>query len=444
MTKVAFSVEGEWVTEHIRSMFWDDRRDYAEIEDTAATLFGFPSVHDMEPDMARTFQKNLADIIECRKRFSGINSFTLEDEPDELYRPMSIALREAQEREAISAIRADIEIHPYKYLDPWSTMKSVDIAKMLWQNKFSNSLDGIFDFQNFMRSRFWGSGASSYFEGAFTGTDCGLWLMSHPTLIYRAGGRASVEAENFWDNICQMTENDPDLAHRNARYIESASLDPNSMYFDRDKWNAHQEYLQQVRGNYDRYLVEQGRKMLGEPSRTTDEEYNAMTPAQFDKSDFYRIERSSYVEREDIYNYTGFPDDIALAYGLVDRSGRWYSCAFAGHERKAEAILITNWQDFDFSDADEYINDHGRKYPSSAKDVDCRMDAAAFCSSHDVLTFIIEKCGFIAIRWLPTTGTYLTYPSDPKWKATSAQKNMIWDAAVKHELEFACGEEVII
>ena len=65
-----------------------------------------------------------------------------------------------------------------------------------------------------------------------------------------------------------------------------------------------------------------------------------------------RQEQTEEKPNSDQLNRTTSPDDFLSEYGLIDPSGNYYSCSFAGHHTKAHYILKARERKFyDFDEA---------------------------------------------------------------------------------------------
>lgn len=65
-----------------------------------------------------------------------------------------------------------------------------------------------------------------------------------------------------------------------------------------------------------------------------------------------RQEQTEEKPNSDQLNRTTSPDDFLSEYGLIDPSGNYYSCSFAGHHTKAHYILKSRERKFyDFDEA---------------------------------------------------------------------------------------------
>lgn len=104
--------------------------------------------------------------------------------------------------------------------------------------------------------------------------------------------------------------------------------------------------------------------------------------------------------------------------GIISPEGDFYPADFGSHETVAYHILC--------SKAEE-LGETSREYDSGAKFWNGDIG--------DALDTIIAK-GWIAARWLATTGKYIEYQGrydvTSKWRPTKQQKDVIWNLIGKH------------
>lgn len=77
-----------------------------------------------------------------------------------------------------------------------------------------------------------------------------------------------------------------------------------------------------------------------------------------------RQEQTEEKPNSDQLNRTTSPDDFLSEYGLIDPSGNYYSCSFAGHHTKAHYILKARKESFMISTKPwtNYILTDGRSF----------------------------------------------------------------------------------
>jgi hypothetical protein len=104
--------------------------------------------------------------------------------------------------------------------------------------------------------------------------------------------------------------------------------------------------------------------------------------------------------------YVILPDEYDHWEGLIAPNGDFYSCEFGGHNTKAYFIIATK--------------------PELFPNIDVTT-----LSMTDALDDIL-KYGWCATRYMPMIGNYINVPANGR--VTNAQKNAIFDAKVKHDI----------
>lgn len=115
------------------------------------------------------------------------------------------------------------------------------------------------------------------------------------------------------------------------------------------------------------------------------------------------------------------PDDLIEWQGLIDPAGHFYSCGFGGHNVKAYNLITHLLSNKRFPELT----------PSELKlfHADKALD-------------ILVAHGWCATRYLPGSGNFVTFPTSGR--ITSAQRNTIWDAIVKHQIHLDYTDPILL
>lgn len=287
----------------------------------------------------------------------------------------------------VAKIEKDMEINPLRYVDPYSTIKSIKIAK----EKNVCSYRDVYDY--FCYSEFDFNKVNDL-TIHYSHTECGLWLLNlsnAPEFIAKCYGKPapfedSYEAELFWEKIYEKIEDfeNPDFKERNQRYLASKRI--------REK---KKESLKKLETEF----FEKTKKEEQEKIKDWDE----MSSDEF----------IQYLMNNDPGNLDVriIPDDMEKFEGLISPKGDFYSCNFGGHNGKAYYIMIAFYDKFGYSS---------------------RNEARLKLQTDKALDKLIES-GWIATRYLPSRGSYISYKHDIYFTPTKEQKKTAWDAIVKHD-----------
>lgn len=390
MEKLYFKVEGEFVCELARTMFWDDNRPYEASEELLLSCLGTSEITMAEK------KQIVQSIIEGRKKLVGVNCFDLIDDGENV-RPITLKITKLQEKLDLKQIEEDMSIHPLLYVDPYSTVKSIRAAEDHYTILSYDDAYNYFCFNEFDYHRL------DEFPAYQSETMCGLWLLQEPDLVMRANkGPRAYHDETFWERIYeQIKTRKGSFTERNERYLGSLRIKESR----RSERLAREKESEQLASD----CVEQ---ILNSNKNSQEDLIDKMSYGEY----------AAYLKEEEPgrLDYNVNPDDINKFEGLIDKNGDFYSCEFGGHNIKAYHIMITYWDQFDFK---ELIGE----------EIHSRMEAWIALYSDKALD-TITKAGWMATRYLPTIGCYLSYDTDNiMFHATKAQKDTIWEALTKHE-----------
>lgn len=396
MEELYFKVEGEFICDLARTMFWDDDRPYEACEELLLSCLGTDEISLDEKKIIAQ------DILEGKKKLIGINCFELVDDNENI-RPITNKIKQLQDKLQLKRIKEHMESNPLLYVDPYSTIKSLKAAKEYKQISTYEDAYKYFCFSEFDFDY------SNEYVDYQSETMCGLWLLHEPELVLKVNGKPiDYYDDSFWDRLYEYIKNRKgSFLERNQRYLGNLRINEN-----RRAENVKRE----------KEAEELGKEAFAslKASIKTDnlDEIEHRSPINEMSYDEY----AAYLKETDPLEigYDVKPDIIINFEGLIDPKGNFYSCDFGGHNLKAYNLLLTYWDQFDFKTL------IGREIKSRTEVKMLHMDKA--------LDAIIEA-GWIATRYLPCRGHYLSYKDDILFKATKAQKDTIWEALTKHEVK---------
>ena len=226
--KLQWSIDGEWLTDFVRNMFWNEDKPY---EDVAKILS-----ECIQTDDTVVKDRIVQDIIEGRKKFVGVNEFELVDD-NEFVRSLASKINELKKENAILKIKNEIQIHGIDYVDPYSVIKSIDAAI---EANIVTAEECIcwfhypdWDFHTALRDR---EDLITLSE-ASEPTEAGLWLLNRPEVVYKATNNDEVRvgSKEFWDNIYEITKNWEGFEFRNKLYKMQRQLEDENVDFSESK-----------------------------------------------------------------------------------------------------------------------------------------------------------------------------------------------------------------
>lgn len=331
METMHFSIEGGFITDLVRTWFWEEQKPIQTCIDLIASCVSGASTEEI--------QQISTAILEGRKKFTGINIFTLEDD-NKRVRPLLDKIKQEERERGILMIRQEMLADYRKYIDRWATIKTCDRLTLAqkgiltfadcrnWFTTFpSKILPGeredilVTDQRN----------PNCKIPLFDTPTMGGLWLINDPGLVYNCckGDVAQIGKPDFWKAVYEAVKDNPAFADRNERYL--FSIRPKPSFEERMK-----------------ALMKAPPEGKGEP------EYG--TPKWLD----YKYQTTKDVE------YRMIPDDLEYWEGLIAPNGDFYSCKFGGHNHKAYNLVIYYPNRFpkppetlDASNALDFIREHG-------------------------------------------------------------------------------------
>ena len=275
---IGFQISGEFITNIARQWFWDENKDYEIVEELLLNSL-------ITDALTLEERKDIAlSIIEGRKKLTGINSLSLEDDGENI-RPIYKKINELKRRTKIKEIEEDIELNPINYIDEYATNKSYKLFLDMANNKDDEDFYSFISIENIQ----------DYFFDEQTcnnTTKSGLWLLEKANLIFDLIGEPLTQnnRHSFFEKLYEHLKEtkDEDILKRQRNYEKYKKV----LSLDLDKTTDLPAYKKED------YL-------FGEP-----------------KLDYYRR-----------------PDDQIKDLAWVNKYGDWYSCEFGGHQLKAEVIV---------------------------------------------------------------------------------------------------------
>ena len=379
MEALHWKIDGEFICNLARIWFWDENRPYEKSEELLISEMGTDEISLEEK------KKIAQDIIEGKKKLVGINTFTLKED-NEKVRLITEKIEELKRKLLIDEIKNHIKLYAIRYVDPYSTVKS-------FQSAIENNIttyDEVYDY--FCFNEFDYDKENNLLE-SHSKTKCGLWLLDHPEIVADYYGKTaplenSDEAKEFWESIYNAIKDIEDDAfkERNKFYttimkIKEENRKRKQKYFDKQYQKIKQMYLE----------IDQK-----DPMNMTEDEYTS-----------YLIEQNP----GDI-NYRIIPDNYEEFDGLISPKGEFYSCQLGHHNIKAYNIILTKFKEFGYQTREE---------ANKSVKIDKALDKLILYN-------------WMATRYLPGIGAYLTYREDLNFKATDEQKDVIWKTIAKHNV----------
>lgn len=281
-----WSISGEFITDIVRSWFWDENKPYETCEELLLNCL-------INPKLTLEDRKNIArDIIEGRKKITGVNELTVENDGKNI-RPIQTKIKELMHKNKIYEIERHIDNNPICYVDPYATSKSIKAltegitryrndynTKEILETYFCYHTNGITDEPMY----------DMPLSDINKPSRCGLWLWENPEIIVTICEEKNTQpgTPDFWEGIYEYTKDKPEFHERNMRYLAEKRIISN------DISTTHTN---------DRIID----KPTGKP-----------------------------VE----------PSGLKSWIGLVDPQGHFYSCEFAEHETLAYKIIAGSPEKF--------------------------------------------------------------------------------------------------
>lgn len=420
MERIAFKVDGGFITTIARTWFWDENKPYEICEELLFNCLG--GTESTRDELKWIVQQ----ILEGRKKLVGINEFELIDDNENI-RPLSTKINNQFRKINIERIRTDMHNYMIAYVDPYSTVKSIKAAKQYDVYTFEQCQtwfwysDSDIDYR-YMRP--WNPGENMLLEEG-DDTNLGLWLYLYPDIVYDIKSETDTTPSDpdFWNTLYEKIKDDSRFQSkwfkkRNENYLAVKRINqkrkdaPDIFAEDHKKvWMPVNDKIAKVA----QPTIELTKEWLkNHPfDKTADAAYqhkHHMFQMAYDVLTEH-IEAKTLTDSDRIW--TLVPDDYEEWEGLISPNGDFYSCDFGGHNAKAYHLLMAYPEKFPGID---YDND-GLK----SIDIDNALD--------DLL-----KQRWCATRYLPLMGHFIELPKTLRRECTKAQINAIFDAKIKHDV----------
>lgn len=418
---VGFKIDGEWLTNFVRTLFWDEDKPYDVCENLLLQSLINPDISiDQTKDIIR-------EIIEGRKKLVGINNFELVDD-NENVRLITIKLDNQRRKIKIQEMKFVMDSMMINFVDPYSSVKSIRAAKeyevtnyqqcMTWFWYNDNAIDTAY-----MRPRTPGEGMILNEDND---TDLGLWLYYYPEIAYDAYIKNDEHIptkdyqEDFWKAVYEIINNDEYkwkfsskyFARRNENYLASCRIKKDEALSSEDSnTRSFIKEQRQLTENCKR-TIQFCKDFLDSHTKPDKDENIEIQIKYHTMSLIYDVltdKDDKLLNMRDLM-YQILPDDYEKWEGLISPGGEFYSCDFGGHNAKAYYIMTSFPEKFP-----NYDYENNRLEVSEALD--------------DILTQ-----GWCATRYLPSIGNYIELPRTKLHKCTKPQKDAIFDAKVKHNV----------
>ncbi|MBQ6518064.1 MAG: hypothetical protein IJI14_05045 [Anaerolineaceae bacterium] len=366
------TINGEWLTDYMRSWFWDEDVSFESCLDLIKTSI---------PDIAATPAADLtAAILEGRKRISEAGE-VISEENDENYRPISEKTDYYRKQVLLQQICEDMRSCFINYVDRWAAVKSCH-PEALDHAGNPTSYQECLDYFGTVTNTI---GEKIRLEDRLSGPSAaGLWLYDCPEFVYHIVHELSCAAgtDEFWRAVYEAKKDDPDFAERTRKYEAC------------------------LKRKEEKYLY-----------------FKSVENAKAKKPEFRYLSRKWFdcKQKETISpDYNMFPDKMSCWTGLISPAGDFFSCSYGGHELKAYYLFAAHPGWFGLEDAEDITDEYLREH-------DITLDTA--------LDLLINKYGWCATRYIPAIGHYVTEPALPK-RVSAAQGKKIDEVAEKYKINF--------
>jgi hypothetical protein len=419
---VHFSIDGEFITDLLRTWFWDEDKSYEKCENFIKTCFQGNGVSDDDLNVITQ------QILEGRKKLVGVNAVVLEDDGENI-RPISLKIEEQRRKIKIQEVKNMMSMNMIDFIDPYCTIKSLNAAIALNEN---NELHPIKTYEQ-CSVWFWYADTAInpvYMqpnepgEGMliddYDNTDGGLWLYNYPDVAYDALStigceHTSFDKTQFWRIVYDIIKDDfrfrsKYFEHRNEMYLASLRMKKDPFSKKKTAMPTENEPDSKTSSRIDAVL-----KFTDEWINAHGHEYNTGNAAFEIKRREIKMINSILRDKTDFTArhenmYIILPDEYENWEGLIAPNCNFYSCDFGGHNAKAYYLMAVYPEKFPNFD-----------YETGVKTLDVS----------NALDEILEQ-GWCATRYTPVTGAYIDTP--PNKRITSAQKRAILDAKIKHDI----------
>ena len=414
MAKIPIKVYGEFVTDFVRTRFWDDKRPYKECEDLILDCFD-----GLSPQEAREIAQA---IIEGRKKLVGVNTFELVDDGENVRYIADVIDGNEGEVERYMKIVNDLDEHMINFVDPYC----VNSGHFALGCRSADTYKDI-HFLFFNKSNMYGFSNN---DGEDDDTERGLWLHNYPEIAYRAMKKSgwSPMAHNcigiaaFWKAIYELIKDDSRFAsdyfkQRNENYLVRMKNNKQNLVQETEKKsfkpNDNQKKqiakAEEIIARIEELLVNTSENNNDVYSETKFHELRLTADSLKDDIEHFKKGEFTNIFEDHIIDNNIFPDDYDEWEGLIAPNGDFYSCTFGGHNGKAYSLLCA--------------------YPEKFPKIDYNNKCFSVYNALDTLL----NQGWCATRTDDCGNPYLDIPSNGR--ITKAQENAIFDVKIKYDID---------
>lgn len=429
MAQVGFKVDGEWLTDFVRTWFWDENKPYETCENLLLQSLMNPKIP------IKQTKQIIQEIIEGKKKLVGVNEFELVDD-NENVRPLSMKLNEQRRTIEIQKMKLLMDSRMILFVDPYSTVKSLPAAREYGVTNYEQCMTWFWYEEDAIQHGYmrpW-EPEEGMLLNEHDDTELGLWLYYYPEIAYDAFLKNDEHLptegyrEGFWQAVYEIITDEEHsstfcskyFAKRNESYLASVRMKKEKDKRERDGYTpAKFSFIEEQK-----VLSENCKKTIAfcKDFLDTHEKPDIYEDADIQIKyhtihliyDVLTDKDDKLLSNRDLM-YQILPDNYEKWEGLIAPNGDFYSCDFGGHNAKAYHIMTVFPEKFPNFD---YKNNH--------------------LQMSEALDDLLSQ-GWCATRYLPTIGNYIELPRTELGECTKAQKNAIFDAKIKHDVSVDLG-----
>ena len=286
------SVNGKWLTDLIRTRFWEEDESFEKCMDLISACFP-------EADKSK-LQSITTALLEGRETLSEDGA--LIEDKNAIVRPMSEKAEYYRRKLLKQLLIESLENNFIPYVDQWSTVKSVH-SEALYLAGSPKSYAECVDY--------FGSVTSTTGEKVIltekleSPAAAGLWLHENTDLVFHIVHDLGCAAwtDEFWHEVYLSVKDDPQFSERTKKY---------EAYLERRNETSL------IKCNQD--------------SKKRNPVFRYLSP------EWFMSKREE--TRSDDYNVN--PDRINSWTGLISPAGDFFSCSYGGHETKAFYLIAAH------------------------------------------------------------------------------------------------------
>lgn len=308
-----FQINGEYITEQARSMYFDDKCQYKEVQEFLSNYLYNDEISKEE------INSIIHEIIEGRKKLVGINEFDIVDDNENI-REITEEDIVTREDESYQAVVEHMAWNISNYIDPFAFNKS-------W---------------NF----FIGSTPTDAYEYAYTSAEDIARIMRNVEVRSLEYSIKPVEKLNL-KLYADFSEKE-ELLHHGA-YL---AINPLFVY----KLMGKPVYLGNISELYEKlYKYWNNSPYKDEPViQRRQKEYLKYKKAKEEKR--ISIHKKIQVTENDIHQKATPDREFISEYGIIDPDGRWYNVEWGKHALRAVSIIKSRHKDIKEINPDQALD----------------------------------------------------------------------------------------